>query len=301
MYTDVDMPITQSANLHLKFDGESLPTGTIDIYDLSNTILALGQVIEKIGENEDITKHKRIQINVTTLQPGSFDVGISVSLQDILAAATASIPLIVSEGPALAIKILDILNKVIEVKKFLKGEKPKSVDIVQNGADAKAVVYNLNGDNMTINMSVFNALQNKEIQNGVRKMMEPLTKEGGNIDSIELSSDTTDFDLTVEKEEATYFERTDELQVQSDFKVKGIVTAFDRKTGNGRINVTDSKRITFELDAASLEASDLMIAMIIESLKLKVQLYFIGDATLDFESNLKKIRVKQVKSDAKLF
>lgn len=295
------MPITQSANFHLKFDGESLPTGTIDIYDLSNTILALGQVIEKIGENEDITKHKKIQINVTTLQPGSFDVGISISLQDIISATTATIPLIVPEGPMLAVKILDILNKIIEVKKFLKGEKPKSVEIIQNGVDAKAIVYNFSGENMTINMPVFNALQSKDIQNGVRKMMEPLTKEGGNIDSIELRSDTMDFDLTVEKEEASFFERVDELQVKSDFKVKGVVTAFDRKTANGRINVTDSKRITFELEADSLEVSDSMISMIIESLKLKIHLYFIGDATLDFESNLKKIKVKQVKSEAKLF
>lgn len=295
------MPITQSANFHLKFDGKNLPTGTIDIYDLSNTILALGQVIEKIAENEDITKHKKIQINVTTLQPGSFDVGLNLSFHDIALTATAAIPLVVSEAPSLAMKVLDIFQKVIEVKKFLKGEKPKNVEIVQNGSDAKAVVYNFSGENMTINMPVYNALQSKEIQNGMKKIVEPLTKEGGNIDSIELSSEAAGFDLEVEKEAAAFFERTDELQVKSDFKVKGIVTAFDRKTRNGRINVSDSKRITFELEASTLEDDDRMVGMIIESLKLKLSIYFVGDATLDFESNLKKIKVKDVKSDAKLF
>lgn len=295
------MPLSQSAGLHLKFDGANLPSGTIDIYDLSNTILALGQVIEKIAENEDITKHKKIQINVTTLQPGSFDVGISLSFQDIAEAATAAMPLIITQGPVLALKVLDILYKVIEVKKFLKGEKPKSVDIIQNGAEATAVVYNFSGDNMTINMPVYNALQSKDIQNGVKKLVEPLTKEGGNVDSIELSSESADFDLEVDKDEASYFERTDELQIKSDFKVKGVVTAFDRKTRNGRINVSANKRITFELAAGNLEQDEKFIAMIIESLKLKISLYFIGDATLDFESNLKKIKVKDVESEAKLF
>lgn len=297
----MNMSLAQSANLHLKFDGANLPTGTIDIYDLSNTILALGQVIEKIAENEEITKHKKIQINVTTLRPGSFDVGISLSFQDIVAAATAVMPLLVVEGSGLALRVLDIFCKVIEVKKFLRGEKPKNVEIVQNGADARAVVYNFSGDKMTVNMPVYNALQNKEIQNGVKKIVEPLTKDGGNIDSIELSSDSADFDLEVNKEEAPYFERTDELQVKSDFKVKGVVTAFDRKTRNGRINVSDSKRITFELAPGTIEQDEKLIGMIIESLKLKVYLYLVGDATLDFESNLKKIKVKDVQSEAKLF
>lgn len=295
------MPTQQSASFNLKFDGANLPAGTIDIYDLSNTILALGQVLEKISENEEITKHKKIQINVTTLKPGSFDVGIDLSFQDILTAATAAIPLISIHGPELAIKVLGILQKVIEVKKLLKGEKPKNVEVVQNGANATAVVYNFNGDNMTITMPVYNALQNKEIQNGLKKIMEPLTKEGGNVDSIELKSDAAGFDLEVEKGEAGYFERTDELQVKSDFKVKGVVTAFDRKTHNGRINVSDSKRITFELEADTLEDDERMVGTIIESLKLKLSLYFVGDATLDFESNLKKIKVKDVISDAKLF
>lgn len=294
------MSINQSANLHIKFDGENLPSGTIDIYDLSNTIIALGQAIEKISENEEITKHKRIQINVITLKPGSFDVGLNISFQDIVNTANATIPLIITNAPTLAAKVLDIFHKIIEVKKFLQGEKPKSVKIVQTGAEASAVIYNFHGDNMTINMPVYNGLQSKEIQSAMKKIVEPLAKEGGNIDSIELSSDLAQFDLAVEKEEATYFDRTDELQTKSDFKVKGVITAFDRKTRNGRINVSDSKRITFELDSSNIEDDERMIGLIIESLKLKLSIYCIGDATLDFESNLKKMRVKNVKSDATL-
>jgi len=301
------MTAIQSSKLNLKFDGANLEEGTIDVFDLANTIIAFGHTVEKIADNESITKHNNIKVEVNALKPGSFDIGLMVTLVPIDQVIGNSLPLLVGLS-ALSNKadlILNIFKKVIEVKKFLQGKPPGEVIIKQEGNNNVAVVYNFKGDHTEISMPIYNALQDKRISEGIKKLTEPLKKEGGNVEEIVISGSNSELDrdkVVIVKDEVDYFERVQELQTVKSYKVRGVVTAFDRKTSVGKISINDQKRVTFEIDQriSEIELTNQIIERIIESLKLKINVIMEGEAVLDFEANLKKIIIQTIGTEAKL-
>jgi hypothetical protein len=292
--------------LLLKFEGQKLQEGVIDIYDLSSTIIALGNTIESISGLSGYTKDNRLKIDVSALRPGSFEVEIIVNFEAIKEAAFIAGAILSTPGAIdNAKKVLEILKDLIALKKFLKGEKPTEVKINAVGLKPQVTVYNFNGDNMTINMPVYNAAQDKTINRHIHDIYKPLTKEDGNIDTIELKLKDDKKKLTedvgsVTKEEINYFEDTGELQSIKDYKIKAIVSRLDSKTGNGFLTI-GSKRVGFELGGIDPNQYDESFIILAESLKLKLPIFITGSATLDFESNLKKISITKVESEAKLF
>lgn len=292
--------------LLLKFEGQKLQEGVIDIYDLSSTIIALGNTIESISGLSGYTKDNRLKIDVSALRPGSFEVEIIVNFEAIKEAAFIASTILSTPGAIdNAKKVLEILKDLIALKKFLKGEKPAEVKINAVGLKPQVTVYNFNGDNMTINMPVYNAAQDKTINRHIHDIYKPLTKEDGNIDTIELKLKDEEKKLTedvgsVTKEEINYFEDTGELQSIKDYKIKAIVSRLDSKTGNGFLTI-GSKRVGFELGGIDPNQYDESFIILAESLKLKLPIFITGSATLDFESNLKKISITKVESEAKLF
>jgi hypothetical protein len=295
----------QSTKIQLKFEGTNLGEGVIDMYDLANTILAFGQVMEGIAKSEKIDKGGKININVNALSPGSFDVSMIITVDQIQDLIIGAFPLLgVLSSKNLADYLIKIFKSVIQVKKFLKGKKSKSITINQTGENPVAVIVNVEGDSMNITMPIYNALQDKRINSGVKKMFEPLVKEGGTVEKIQFSEITSGTELleAVTQAEVPYFESEEELQSVSKYKVKGIVTAFDRKTGNGRLSLSESKRVLFEMaynvDLKTVEKNEVLL---IESMKLKVPIIITGEATLDFESNLRKIKAEIIHPEAKLF
>jgi len=298
--------INSQSKLLLKFEGEKLQEGVINIYDLSSTILALGNTIGSISNLSGYTKNNRLKIDVSALRPGSFEVEIIINFEAIKEMAIATGILLTDSNTINTAKdVLTILKDLIRLKKFLKGEKPKEIKINTIGSKPQVTVYNFTGENMTINMPVYNAAQDKTVNKGIHDIYKPLTKEDNNIDSIDLSSkDKEDGALndisSVNKEEINYFEDISELQTIKDYRIKAIVSRLDSKTGNGCITV-GSKRINFELDGLDLNKYDEYFLILAESLKLKLPIFIIGSAVLDFESNLKKINITKVESETKLF
>ncbi len=300
------MLTSQKTNLNLKFDGANLQEGTIDVFDLANTIIAFGHTVEKIADNESITRNNKIKVEVSALKPGSFDIGMIITVEQIQELATQAAPLLLVLGAVSnkAELILKIFKKVIELKKFLQGKPPKEVVIQQNGNNNVAVVYNFKGDHTEITMPVYNALQDKRIGEGIKKLTEPLKKEGGNVDEIIINGPEAEEseEVIIKKDEVEYFERVEELQTVKSYKVKGVVTAFDRKTFNGKLSINEQKRVAFEIDPRipEIEMLNQIVERIIESLKLKINIIIEGEAVLDFESNLKKIIAQSVSMEAKL-
>lgn len=133
----------------IKFDGNNLGEGVIGVYDLANTILAFSQVVDNIAIKEQLNKKGSIQINVSALKPGSFDVQMvldfmQTSLNTAAIGASPLLAVLSSENPAKY--VLGIFQEVLRLKKFLQGKKAKSVIIQQNGDNNVAVVVNFAGD-----------------------------------------------------------------------------------------------------------------------------------------------------------
>lgn len=288
-----------SANLHVKFSGENLPSGTIDVYDLANTILAIGQTVEGIAREVEIPTREKIKIEVNALRPGSFEIDLLIKVAHLSVATAPIVGLNISNQAKV---ILDVFSSVIDIKKFLKGEKPEKVVVNQTGANSSVTIINIDGKQANISIPVYNILQNKSLNETVEKIFAPLSKEDGNVEAIDLSSDDSSFDTAISKDEVPYFEATDELQITENYKVKGIISAFDRKTNTGRITLSNGKRPLYEIPPMEdLEEYNNAILTVIESLKLKVPIFLIGEATLDFATNLKKIKVSKIETEAQLF
>jgi len=285
--------MTETKNkLLLKFDGVNLQEGVIDIYDLSSTIVSLGNTIGSISNLSGYTKDQRLKIDVSALKPGSFEVEILVNFEAIKGAAFVAGTLLLNPTAIDAAKnVLTILKDLIALKKFLKGEKPADVKINAVGLKPQVTVINIKGDNMVINMPVYNAAQDKYINKNIHDIYKPLTKEDGNVDSIDLKlkdeeDKTTDNIGAVTKDEINFFEDISELQSLKDYKIKAIVSRLDSKTGNGFLTI-GSKRVGFELGGINPNDYNEAFIILAESLKLKLPIFLTGLATLDFESNWK--------------
>lgn len=288
----------------IKFDGNNLGEGVIGVYDLANTILAFSQVVDNIAVREQLNKKGRIQINVSALKPGSFDVQMVLDFTQIaLDAAISATPLLAvisSENPAKY--VLGIFQEVLRLKKFLQGKKAKSVTIKQNGDNNVAVVVNFIGNATNTTLPAISSIQDKRVTQALQKMIEPIKKEGSNVDEISFHRVDTGSMERITEREATFFDSSEEVQSIQDYGLKGTITAFDRKTGTGRISVSEAKRIPF--DMSSDQALDLVegnALRLIESMKLKIPVLIKGEATLDFESNVRKIVIQNVEPEARLF
>jgi hypothetical protein len=292
--------------LLLKFDGEKLKEGVIDIYDLSSTIVALGNAIGAISNLSGYTKSQRLKIDVSALRPGSFEVEIIINFEALKEVALAIGVLASNTGAFDATRaVLKTLKDLIALKKFLKGEKPAEVKINAVGLNPQVTVYNIKGENMTINMSVYNAAQDKSINKNIHDIYKPLLKEDGEVEIIDLKiknevAKSTEELGRVIKNEISYFEDISELQNVKEYKIKAIVSRLDSKTGTGFLTI-GGKRIVFELGGIDPNLYDEAFIILAESLKLKLPIFITGAATLDFESNLKKISITKVESEAKLF
>jgi len=281
----------QSAKLNIKFSGEKLPRGTIDVYDLANTVLATAQVIEQIAKKENILENRKIRIDVSALKLGSFDVDLIINLIG-MTMTTGQTLFNLPAGINQIKSTLNILSGLLNVKKFLQGEKPTKVQLKQEGKMQKATIYNFIGKNITVNLSVYDALGDKHINTRLKEMFQPLAKEGGEVESIKLSSGE-EIKEEISKNEYQYFGGEEE-KIREDSEIRGIVSAFDRKTGNGKITLPSEKRILFEIAVVHPRDYEKIETSILDSLKLKTTLIFRGEVVKDQTSNMTKIIIKDV-------
>ena len=290
----------QSSGMNLKFSGSKLQEGVIDIYDLSNTILAFGKSIEAIASNQGYAKNNKIYIEVSALKPGSFEVDIILNFENIKDGAGVVMTMALSSQINLAEIVTNILKGVVEVRKFLKGKPPKQIKVEQQNSRPVAIIQNFYGDNTTISMPVFNALQDKTVNSNIQQIYKPLSKDNGNVETIDITTNQSE-SISVNKEDAFYFEDAGELQKVQNHTIKATVTRLDSKTSTGLLTMKNGKRVSFESGGIELNKFDEAFIILAESLKLKVPIYVTGEAVFDMETNLKKILITKVKTETKLF
>jgi len=91
---------------------------------------------------------------------------------------------------------------VIGVKKFLKGEKPKSIKESKEGM----TIENKNGDVYNVKCSVFNVYQNKVVQEALSKNFESINEDGA----------ITGFEILDEKENILESVEKDDFKIMSE-------------------------------------------------------------------------------------
>ncbi len=287
-----------SQKLHLKFDIPDLESGQIDAEDFVHTVAATADLLKFVSKDLKEAKNKDLRIDVGVPSAGSFEIDIVVTLKDITNIAPAFVPLLSQINViSTAKQIIDILKTLIRVKKFLKGEKPSKIEVVQNEGSPQIAIHN-NSGHINVNVNTFNVLQNENANKKLQKIVQPLLKEGAEVKTIEVG-DTQDNPIQITKEEALYFEKGEELQT-TPHRVKGIITALDRKTTNGKISIGD-RRVNFEIEIEDIKKLDKIIDGLIESMKYKLAIIAIGEAVFDYESNLRKLKIRDIEKEGELF
>lgn len=289
--------------LHIKFDGVNLETGTIDVYDFTTTILATADTLRSVANKIPRTKNAELKIEVKAIESGSFHTDLVISLKDMVGYGAALLPLVNSDTLNNIKEVIEVFKGVVSLTKFLEGEKPSKVETTIEGNKGTATVLNLNGEKMTVNLNIYTSYTDKQISSSIKKVFEPISKEGGNVDLIQISNpnDPDEQNIEVTKESVTFFKPQDDFQTFETYKARGIISAIDRKTYNGKINIGEDKRINFEVEITDIARLEPVTDALIDSMRSKKPIIVIGQASFDLESNIKKIRISDVEQDATLF
>lgn len=284
--------------LHIKFEGSTMEAGRIDASDFANTVSATAELLKFIAKSVESTKNRQVHIDIVALEKGSFEVDLAITIKDLAEVAPALVPLLTDVHVISSAKqLIEILKSLIKVKKFLKGEKPSKVEIIQNDGSPHVAIHG-NSGTVNVNVNTFNLLQSEGASKKLHKIVQPLLKEDSELESIEVSEGGEE-PIEVNKSEALYFEKEEELQT-AEHRVRGVITAMDRKTNNGKISIGE-KRVNFEIEITDITKLDKVVDGLIEAMKNKVNIMIIGQAVFDFESNLKHIKISDIEKEEKLF
>jgi hypothetical protein len=161
-------------NFKLKFDGQ---LHQIDANILINSLIHTTSIIQEV--NRYLDTGQRIDIKVKALERGSFLVHI-----ELLETSIDSLKsLFTRENVELASTIVTLLAGLIEIKKFLKGRKAKSVDQKED----KTEITNENGDVLIIENLTFTIYEHSPI------IKDALSQ---NFDSLNNDPSITGFEIT---------------------------------------------------------------------------------------------------------
>ncbi len=161
-------------NFKLKFDGQ---LHQIDANVLINSLIHTTSIIQEV--NRYLDTGKKIEIKIKALEKGSFLIHL-----ELLETTFDSIKsLFTKENAELAAAIVTILVGLIEVKRFLKGRKPKSIE----SKDEKTTIINEKGDVLIIENATFNIYENSPI------IKDALSQ---NFDAINNDPSITGFEIT---------------------------------------------------------------------------------------------------------
>ncbi len=281
---------------HLSFKGQ-LVENSVDAFDVANTILATSYALQEVASvklGEEAAKNLRL--NVAAFKEGSLISDFLYYMAPPMVAVAPQLMPIAQNVIEASKTVLDGFETFARVRKLLKGQPPKEVRVVENGnvviqiADAHAPI--------TINMSDFRLLQSDAMAKYAAKATQPLRDKESLLERIEIAGDTDrTLDISINKEEASYFEPTSAFQTLPQVRYKGEITKLDSKVRSGYVSI-GARRIPFTYSADLPHGKYIILA---ESLKQHIQIVLVGEVTMDYESNPRSILVSDVESEIKLF
>lgn len=207
-------------NFKIKFDGQQ---HQVDAQILISSLIHTTTVIQEL--NTHYNTGKRIEIKVNALEKGSFLIHIEL----IETALDQLKNLLTKDNLLFASGIISGLVGLIEIKKHLRGKKPKEV----KNAGGTTIIINENNNVLNINSDIYNIYETNSVVNDALSQ---------NFDVLDNDPAITAFEIT-DKKENTYV-RVD----RSDFKdlsLKSELIDENRKsiTELTRLNIV---RLSFE-------------------------------------------------------
>ncbi len=163
----------QGSDFKIKFDGQ---VNQIDANILINSLIHTTSIIEEI--NRSLDSGKNIQIKVKAPEKGSFLIQLNlVEVLDVLK------NIFTKENLEITGIIIGILVGIIEIKKFLKGRKPKET----KSDNEFTIIINQEGNELRIDNNTFNVYNKSQI------VKDALSQ---NFESLQNDPSITGFEIT---------------------------------------------------------------------------------------------------------
>jgi len=170
-----------SSDFKIKFDGQQ---HQVDANVLISSLIHTTTVVQEV--NRSLNSGKKIEIKVKALEPGSFLVHIEL----VEKAVDSLRNLLTRENVELGAGIIASLVGLIELKKHLRGRKPKKTE---TKGDTTTIINN-EGDTLVINNTTFNIYQHSPV------VQDALSQ---NFDALNNDPAITGFEIT-DKDEKPY-------------------------------------------------------------------------------------------------
>ncbi|ROL62220.1 hypothetical protein D9V86_01775 [Bacteroidetes/Chlorobi group bacterium ChocPot_Mid] len=189
----MEVAVKYSNNFKIKFDGQLVQ---IDANILVSSLIHTTSVIQEI--NQFLDSGKKIEIKVKAPEKGSFL--IQLNLIETVVETLSNI--FTKENIGVAASIIGILVGLIELKKFLKGKKPKEVK--QEGD--VTIITNQEGNVINIDNRTFNIYNKSSVVNDALSQ---------NFESIQNDPAITAFEITDINEKSYIRVNRDEFEYLS--------------------------------------------------------------------------------------
>lgn len=183
----------------LTYDGPALRSHEMNVRDLAPAMLAVGELFEALNRLYN-GKLADVAVNVTALQPGSFQVGFDVVqlVRDATAFLSGAEVTAVLNLKAV-IGIGASCKGLLWLTRRLKGRSPERIEKLSPGQFR----LTLEGDTFTIPMEVLQAYQELAVRKAVERIVsKPLSRDG--IDEIRFEDQGVVVER-ISKEELTFY------------------------------------------------------------------------------------------------
>lgn len=286
--------VTKQSDIYrfqLSFKGD-LVENSVDAYAVANTILATSQALSQIADlryGENVSNN--IKININAFNKGSLVSDFLIYAQDAVGASVILLP-VLKDAYKTGKEMLATFKLIIDIKKELKGKRPKKVVPINNN---QIEIHGNNNTVLVVSVDDLRAVQDKTISKSINKIADSLLKEGSEIKEIDVIEEGKNF-ITINREDAKYLAADEEIQLIPEIRYKGVVSKIDTKACSGFLDL-HSRRVSLEYKELPKEQFDILV----DSLRNKIQIYITGSVEMDLESNPRRILITKVERDETLF
>lgn len=290
-----NLEYTESVEIYrfqLFFKGQ-LVENSADAFDVASTIIATTQSLQEILSirygDEAV---KDIKLNINAFKEGSLVSDFILFFDQARDIATPLIP-VTEHALEVGKSMLEGFNTYVKVKKLLKGKSPKKIQALDDGTKFEVTA----SDNTTIIINNYDlrGLQSKTLAKSTAKAMQPLIKDMSLLEEIGLRDGESV--LTVNKEESSYIVNSEETQAIEGVKYKGTISKIDTKAHSGFLDL-GTRRLGFTFPR---EINATQLHILVSALESRIQIYLVGNVTMDFEGNPSTMNVTKVESEVTLF
>lgn len=197
-----------SQRFHIVYDGSALDTHVMDVRDLAPAMLAINDLLT--NANKEINGDKlKVELKVkANFKQGSFGIEFIEHLHWVSQVKH----LLLSDAVTAAANASGLIGLiglfgggVIALYKKLKGEPPLKIEENLNGAK----VFYSETEYMEVSKEVLRLYRNKTIASDLKKMLEPLDKDGIDSFYVVKDDDKENVALFISSDEVPYFKFQD--------------------------------------------------------------------------------------------